>query len=248
MPIIISSHAYTDVLCLYVGSTGLPVAFYLFCLIRWVRDFIRVKLGVFAWPPHYPCWLLRRNLENHFPLDLFYPPTASTPKLTAFCRCCLLISYDLSTFNCSVLCLLFPSWLVRPQGFTWFGMVSSSVSVLCPVPTACLIHSHWVKPLSFPQMTRWFCWPYRGAVLIQDCSPHHRRYLLLCIASWDVLQPLISGIYLLIFPRPQYKLDKRRDLICLLLNFQLRTVTNIADTQYIFIQWKYNSLTTHRHR
>lgn len=144
MPIIISSQACTDtdVPCLCVGSTGLPVAFYLFRLICWVRGFVRVKPGVFAWLPHYPCWLLRRNLENHFPLDLFYPPTASTRKLTAFCRCCLLISYDLSTFNCPVFCLPFPSRLVRPQGFPRFGMASSSVSVLCPLPTACLIHSH----------------------------------------------------------------------------------------------------------
>ena len=37
MPMMISVHVCIDVLCLYVGSMELLVAFYLVCLICWIR-------------------------------------------------------------------------------------------------------------------------------------------------------------------------------------------------------------------
>ena len=193
------------VLVFYVYTVdwwSLGLSFCLFSLTHWVRGLIGMKLGI-CMPPHYPCWLLVRILENSLHMTSFttclYPKAEIFLQVLPMTSALGLVTSALS----SVLCLHFPSLppdLKVPQNLGQY--LNTSLSWL---PTTWLIQS-LNQTFVLPQISSGSVHLIGGSpdCPIQDCSTHHYRHLLvlLCIASWDVSSPLISDIYMLIFPCP----------------------------------------------
>ena len=190
----------------------------MFCLTHWVRGSLGWKLVYFLMSS-LPRWLLLRILENCLHFDLFYLTSACTLKLKDFFRHCLLVSYDLSTLNSSMISLdffLYQSDLKAPQNLGWYHNPSlyfphswQYTIHLCtsPIPDSTLNTQSWNQTLSLPQGGQWFSIPHRGGFpdhSVQNYSSHHFMHLLvlLCIVSWDISPPLISDIYLLVFLLP----------------------------------------------